>query len=124
MIPQWAVHRSARFFAEPDRFWPERWTPQFTAVLPKYAYFPFGGGPRTCIGNAFAEVEGSVALRNLCRRFERRVPAHTGVAPSPCLGVTLLPRGNSLLLEVRPGTSRTGSFLDESKSMMRRFGAA
>jgi cytochrome P450 len=106
MIPQWAVHRSARFFPEPDAFRPQRWTPQFTAELPKFAYFPFGGGPRTCIGNAFAEVEGSVTLSQIGRRFELRVPPGTQV--SPFLGVTLLPRGNALALEVHARSGRSG----------------
>jgi cytochrome P450 len=99
MIPQWAVHRSARFFAEPDAFRPERWTPAFTAALPRFAYFPFGGGARTCIGNTFAEVEGSVVVGELCRRFELALPP--GAEAAPFLGVTLLPRGNQLLLQVR-----------------------
>jgi cytochrome P450 len=98
MIPQWAVHRSARFFPDPDAFRPERWTPAFTAALPRFAYFPFGGGPRTCIGNTFAEVEGSVVVGHLCRRFELAVPPRAEVAPF--LGVTLLPRGNQLPLQV------------------------
>ena len=99
MIPQWAVHRSARFFVEPDAFRPERWTPAFTARLPKFAFFPFGGGSRTCIGNAFAEVEGREVLGNISRRFHLRVPPGADIAPF--LGVTLLPRGNVLPLEVR-----------------------
>lgn len=99
MIPQWAVHRSARFFPEPDAFRPERWTAEFTARLPKFAYFPFGGGSRTCIGNAFAEVEGHEVLGTICRRFELRVPAGADIAPF--LGVTLLPLGNRLPLDIR-----------------------
>jgi cytochrome P450 len=99
MIPQWAVHRSPRHFAEPDAFRPQRWTEAFIAGLPRYAYFPFGGGPRTCIGNGFAEVEGRAVLAGICRRFELRVPAGAQVAPY--LGVTLLPRNNALPLEVR-----------------------
>jgi len=99
IIPQWAVHRSPRFFPEPDAFRPERWTRAFTAALPRYAYFPFGGGPRTCIGNTFAEVEGSVVLTAIGGRFELRVPPHAQV--TPYLGVTLLPSGNALPLEVR-----------------------
>jgi cytochrome P450 len=93
------VHRSARFFADFDAFRPERWTRAFTAALPKFAYFPFGGGPRTCIGKACAEIEGSVVLGAIGRRFELRVPA--GTKATPYLGVTLLPRGNALALEVR-----------------------
>ena len=103
MIPQWAVHRSARFFPDPDAFRPERWTPEFTAQLPKFAFFPFGGGSRTCIGNAFAEVEGHEVLGNICRRFELHVPPGADIAPF--LGVTLLPHDNVLELEVRRRTA-------------------
>lgn len=98
LIPQWAVHRSPRHFPEPDAFRPERWTAGFTAALPKFAYFPFGGGPRTCIGNSFAEQEGRIVLGELCRRFELSVPPRSEVAPY--LGVTLQPRDNRLDLEV------------------------
>jgi cytochrome P450 len=56
-MPTWVIHRDPRFFAEPDRFKPERWSPEFTESLPKFAYFPFGGGPRVCIGNQFAMME-------------------------------------------------------------------
>jgi len=103
MIPQWAVHRSERFYEEPDAFRPERWTAAFTSALPRFAYFPFGGGPRTCIGNTFAEIEGSVAVGHICRRFELRVPPHARIAPY--LGVTLLPHDNVLELEVRRRTA-------------------
>jgi len=99
LIPQWAVHRSARHFSEPDAFRPERWTADFTARLPRFAYFPFGGGPRTCIGNSFAEQEGRIVLGEICRRFELSVPARSDVAPY--LGVTLQPRDNRLNLVVR-----------------------
>ena len=104
MIPQWAVHRSARFFADPDAFRPERWTPAFTASLPRFAYFPFGGGPRTCIGNTFAEIEASVVLGHLVRRFELAVPP--GARVKPYLGVTLLPADNTLMLELRRRDAR------------------
>jgi cytochrome P450 len=99
MIPQWAVHRSARYFDEPDAFRPERWTESFIEQLPRFAYFPFGGGPRTCIGNAFAQLEGTVVLGSICRQFELRVPPGSQV--TPYLGVTLLPRDNLLPLELR-----------------------
>src|SRR3989454_2022039 len=70
VIPQWAVHRSPRYYKDPERFWPERWTEEFTAKLPKFAYFPFGGGPRTCIGNTFGLIESKFVLTSLLRRFE------------------------------------------------------
>jgi cytochrome P450 len=106
MIPQWAVHRSARYFAEPDAFRPERWTEAFIEQLPRFAYFPFGGGPRTCIGNTFAQLEGTVVLGRICRQFELRVPPGSPV--TPYLGVTLLPRDNLLPLALRRrGTAAT-----------------
>jgi cytochrome P450 len=109
MIPQWAVHRSARLFTDPDAFRPERWTREFIAKLPKFAYFPFGGGPRICIGNTLAQVEASVVVGAICRRFELRVPPGPTVAPY--LGVTLLPRDNVLMLELRRRPAAQGSAL-------------
>jgi cytochrome P450 len=99
MIPQWAVQRSARHFEAPDEFRPERWTEAFIEQLPHFAYFPFGGGARTCIGNSFARLEACVVLGAVCQRFVLRVPP--GVEAKPYLGVTLLPQDNTLLLEVR-----------------------
>ena len=107
LIPQWAVQRSPRHFEDPDAFRPERWTDAMKAALPRFAYFPFGGGPRTCIGNAFAEREAEVVLGGILRRFSLRVPPGSDVAPY--LGVTLLPRGNSLRLEVRKRQPTPGS---------------
>ena len=66
---QWAMHRDPRYFAEPATFSPERWTEDFTSSLPKYAYFPFGGGPRACIGNYFAMMEIVLALATIGQRF-------------------------------------------------------
>jgi cytochrome P450 len=66
---QWATQRDPQFFAEPNRFYPERWTEEFTSSLPKYAYFPFGGGPRACIGNYFAMMEVVLLLATIGQRF-------------------------------------------------------
>lgn len=68
MFP-WATHRDPRFFEEPESFRPERWTEETTATLPKYAYFPFGGGPRACIGNYFAMMEIVLLLATIGQRF-------------------------------------------------------
>lgn len=64
-MAQWVVHRDPRFFDQPDNFMPHRWTPEFEAQLPKFAYFPFGGGQRICIGNAFAMMEAKLVLATL-----------------------------------------------------------
>ena len=98
------VQRSARYFEEPNEFRPERWTEDFMEKLPSFAYFPFGGGPRTCIGSAFAHQEAAVVLGATCRRFTLRVPP--GFEAQPFLGVTLLPKDNTLLLEVRRRETR------------------
>lgn len=66
---QWAVQRDPRFFDQPNSFVPERWTDEFANSLPKYAYFPFGGGPRACIGNYFAMMEIVLLLATIGQRF-------------------------------------------------------
>jgi cytochrome P450 len=66
---QWATQRDARFFVEPEKFYPERWTQDFSNSLPKYAYFPFGGGPRACIGNYFAMMEIVLLLATIGQQF-------------------------------------------------------
>jgi cytochrome P450 len=67
---QWATHRDPRFFENPDVFDPGRWTPERSEGLPKYAYFPFGGGPRQCIGNYFAMMEIVLLLATIGQRFK------------------------------------------------------
>ncbi|PSP84266.1 cytochrome P450 [Halobacteriales archaeon QS_6_64_34] len=68
-VPQWLVHRDGRWYDDPDAFRPERWTDEFEAQLPDYAYYPFGGGPRHCIGMRFARMEAKLAIATLARRY-------------------------------------------------------
>ncbi len=70
-LSQWAMHRDPRFFDDPDTFRPERWLSD--RKRPKYAYFPFGGGPRVCIGKRFAEMESILLLATLARRYSLRL---------------------------------------------------
>src|SRR3989454_9126752 len=56
-MSQWVIHRSFRYFPDPEAFMPDRWADGLAKRLPKYAYFPFGGGPRICIGGGFAMME-------------------------------------------------------------------
>jgi cytochrome P450 len=74
---QWVTQRDPRYFDEPDEFNPDRWTEEFADSLPKYAYFPFGGGPRACIGNSFAMMEIVLVLATIGQRFRLKlVPDH------------------------------------------------
>jgi cytochrome P450 len=76
-MSQWTMHRDTRFYREPDRFLPERWTAELRASLPKHAYFPFGGGPRTCIGESFAWMELVLIVATIAQRWDLElVPGH------------------------------------------------
>jgi len=87
---QWLAHRDARYFDEPLAFRPERWLDGLEKRLPRFAYFPFGGGPRVCIGNHFALMEARLVLTTLARhaRFDRTGDPPLRLVPS----VTLRPR--------------------------------
>jgi cytochrome P450 len=72
MPSQWVIHRHPAYWDEPDQFRPERFLPGHAHQRPKFAYFPFGGGPRACIGNTFALIEGALVLAGLTQRFHFR----------------------------------------------------
>jgi cytochrome P450 len=83
LMSQWVVHRDARHYPDPERFDPDRWTPAFRAALPKFAYFPFGGGPRQCIGESFAWMELVLVVATIAQRWSLKlVPGHP-VVPQP-----------------------------------------
>jgi cytochrome P450 len=73
MMCPYVVQRDARLFAEPDRFNPERWLDPAIDALPRFAYFPFGGGPRVCIGNHFAMMELALVLSVIVQQVELEV---------------------------------------------------
>jgi cytochrome P450 len=70
MLPQWAVHRSPRFWDDPETFDPERWRPERSRDRHRFAYFPFGGGPRHCIGKHLAKLEAQLILATTADRYE------------------------------------------------------
>jgi len=86
-MPQWTIHRDARWFDDPEVFRPERWEPArgLQERLPRYAYFPFGGGPRICIGNNFALMESALMLATIARRFRLRLAPDAVVTPLPTM---------------------------------------
>jgi cytochrome P450 len=86
------MHRRARYFADPLRFDPGRFEPHAEKALPKYAYIPFGGGARICIGNHFALMEGQIVLAHLARHLEfDLLPESFHVEPEAL--ITLRPKG-------------------------------
>jgi cytochrome P450 len=97
---QWVIHRDPRWYEDPQAFRPERWTEDARSSLPRLAYFPFGAGPRICIGEPFAWMEGALLLATIARRWRMRmVPGHR-IAVSP--QVTLRPKhGMRMILERR-----------------------
>jgi cytochrome P450 len=90
LMSPYIVHRDPRHYPDPDRFLPDRWTPQFRESLPPFAYLPFGGGARRCIGESFAWMELVLVLTTIARRWRLQlVPGHP-VVPRPV--VTLRPK--------------------------------
>ena len=100
LMSQFVAHRDARFFPDPLRFDPERFTPEAKARRTKFTYFPFGAGFRQCIGESFAWMEGVLLLATLAQRWKLSlVPGHR-VEPEPL--ITLRPKyGMKMLVERR-----------------------
>ena len=100
LASQWVMHRDARYFDDPGAFRPERWLDGLMGRLPAGAYFPFGDGPRRCIGQSFALMESALVTATVAQHFRfRLVPGHP-VVPEPL--VTLRPRhGIRMTLEAR-----------------------
>ncbi|PHQ38047.1 cytochrome P450, partial [Halorubrum persicum] len=70
MLSQWVVHRSPRWYDDPEAFDPSRWKPKRRSQRPRFAYFPFGGGPRHCIGKAFSLLEAKLILAEVCSQYD------------------------------------------------------
>lgn len=90
VMSQWVTHRDPRYYEQPDRFNPDRWLDERAKAAPKFAYFPFGGGPRTCIGASFAGMEAALVLATIAQRFQIRVAQDSPVEAVPT--ITLRPR--------------------------------
>ena len=103
LLSQYVTHRDPRFYPDPERFEPERWTPEAKAARPQFAYFPFGGGPRRCIGEGFAWAEGVLVLAALAQRWRPRlVPGHPVEMQA---AITLRPKHGMLMTLGRRGDS-------------------
>jgi cytochrome P450 len=103
-LAQWIVHRDPRWFDSPETFRPERWEGDLIKRLPRFAYFPFGGGPRQCIGSNFALMEATLLLAAIAQKYRMRVIPEQEIVPMPT--ITLRPRyGIRAVLEARPAHS-------------------
>jgi len=91
IISAWVSHRNPRHFPDPLAFRPERWDGDFAATLARFAYIPFGGGPRICIGNRFAMMEAVLILATVAQRFRLHWQADHPIVPLP--SITLRPQG-------------------------------
>ena len=90
LMSQYVMHRDERYYPDPERFDPERFTPEAQAGRPKYAYFPFGGGARQCIGESFAWMEGVLLLATLAQKWRFELVKGHPVEPEAV--ITLRPK--------------------------------
>jgi len=108
LLSQYLTHRHPAFWDRPEEFDPDRFLPGRSAGRPRFAYFPFGGGPRQCIGNQFALMEAIAVLARIAQRFQiSLVPEHKiELDPS----ITLRPKtGVYVRVQRRPSNSRTAA---------------
>jgi cytochrome P450 len=97
-LSPWITHRDPRFWDDPERFDPDRFLPARVAARPRFAYFPFAGGPRQCIGNGFAMTEATLVLATIARRYRLEPVSDQPVEPDPLVtlrphsGLSMIPR--------------------------------
>jgi cytochrome P450 len=108
---QYVMHRDPRYYSDPERFDPERWTPEAKATRPQFSYFPFGGGVRRCIGETLAWTEGVLLIAAIAQRWRLRFVADRPVETEPV--VTLRPKHAmtmELVRRVRAGGEVAGEY--------------
>jgi cytochrome P450 len=115
LLSQWIVHRDPRWFPNPEGFDPDRWLPERTKDLPRYAYFPFGGGPRVCIGNHFAMMEATLLLAVILQRY--RIELLPGQRLELKASVTLRQAGPGLRVRLAARPARRAADRDASASL-------
>lgn len=95
----YGTHRDAKLWPDPERFEPERFSAENEKQIPRYAYLPFGGGPRVCVGNSFAMMEARLLLATLAQRYQLRLAPGQTVNTEPL--ITLRPK-DGLRMRVEP----------------------
>jgi len=92
VIPMYAIHRRPDYYPNPEVFRPERFASENEKALPRYAYMPFGAGPRICIGNHFAMMEGHLLLATLAQRVSFELLPGQHIEPDPTKTITIRPK--------------------------------
>ena len=105
-IMSYLVHHDSRWFEQPEAFIPERFTEENSRQRPKFAYLPFGGGPRICIGNAFAMMEAQLILATIMQQYQLRLAPEQKVGIMP--QITLKPKyGMKMIIHKRDTLTST-----------------
>ncbi|MGA2881462.1 MAG: cytochrome P450 [Bryobacteraceae bacterium] len=99
------VHRDPRWFPEPEKFDPERWTPEARDARPKFSYYPFGGGARVCIGERFAWMEGVIVMAAIAQKWRLRLEPGQHVEPLPLITLRVK-NGLRMIAEPRAAKAR------------------
>jgi cytochrome P450 len=106
LVSAWSVHRDPCIWEEPERFDPQRFAPGWEDRIHRYAYIPFGGGPRVCIGNAFSLMEARLLLATIAQTVSLSLPA--GQSVEPHAQITLSPKGGLPMLIGPRGAEKIG----------------
>jgi cytochrome P450 len=118
VMSQWIMHRDPRYFPDPEKFDPDRWLPERARDLPRFAYFPFGGGPRQCIGASFAMMEAVVLLAAIAQQVCFRAIPGQMVTPIPSF--TLRPK-HGIQMKIKSRCPRTTSEISCQDSELRNL---
>jgi cytochrome P450 len=121
LMSPYVMQHDARYFPDPFKFDPERWKPEAKEARPKFSYFPFGGGPRVCIGEPFAWMEGVLLISTIAQKWKMRLAAGQQIAMKPM--ITLRPKfGMRMQMERREAAlshaALPGSFAAEQEALM------
>jgi len=100
ILSPYLVQRDVRWFPDPQRFDPERWTPEARDSRPKFSYFPFGGGARVCIGERFAWMEGVIVMAAIAQKWKLRLAPGQRVEPLPLITLRVK-NGLRMIVEAR-----------------------
>jgi cytochrome P450 len=98
-VSEWVIHHDPRWYEDPERFDPERFSDEASAARPEFAYFPFGAGYRDCVGSPFAWLEGVLLLAMIVQRW--KISSVPGFEPEPLMRVNIKPR-NGMVLDLEP----------------------